>query len=142
FYINDELKDINQVLDDVGGRLAAIRNLPDGAGPIHYERDFGDTATLMLTVASPKADAAEIDLRAREIRDVSAGIPPNTDRASLLLCLPRRENYRLTRLGATKFIEYLKSQDSNLDPKLLDGAGCVGADMRGGHTDEQMLGWL
>src|SRR5919206_1918311 len=54
FSVSDEIKDASQVLDDVGGRLAAIRNLPDGAGPIRYQRDFGDTATLMLTVASPK----------------------------------------------------------------------------------------
>ena len=54
------------MLDDIGGRLAAIRNLPDGAGPIHYQRDFGDTATLMLTVASPKASGAEVDVRAAE----------------------------------------------------------------------------
>jgi multidrug efflux pump subunit AcrB len=31
FSVSDEIKDASQVLDDVGGRLAAIRNLPDGA---------------------------------------------------------------------------------------------------------------
>src|SRR6185503_1434274 len=64
FYISDELKDISTVLDDVGGRLAAIRNLPEGAGPIQYQRDFGDTATLMLSVASPKSGGPELQIRA------------------------------------------------------------------------------
>ena len=37
FSVSDEIKDASQVLDDVGGRLAAIRNLPDGAGPIRHD---------------------------------------------------------------------------------------------------------
>ena len=43
FYISDDLKDVSTVLDDVGGRLTAIHTLPEGAGPIQYQRDFGDT---------------------------------------------------------------------------------------------------
>src|ERR687883_939445 len=42
-------------LDDVAFRLNGISDLPDGAGPINFIRDFGDTAALMLTVASPRA---------------------------------------------------------------------------------------
>src|SRR5689334_2541822 len=68
-YMADELKDVSTVLDDIGGRLAAIRSLPEGAGPIQYQRDFGDTATLMLTVASPKSSAADIEVRAAKIRE-------------------------------------------------------------------------
>src|SRR5262245_18719618 len=68
FQLAGSLKQTGQVLDDIGGRLAAIVDLPDGAGPVDYIRDFGDTATLMLTVASPKADAAEIAVRARAIQ--------------------------------------------------------------------------
>src|ERR1041385_7239289 len=34
FSVNDDIKDASQVLDDIAGRLAAIRDLPDGAGPI------------------------------------------------------------------------------------------------------------
>ena len=147
FSINDELnnKDVNQVLDDIGGRLASIHNLPDGAGPIHYERDFGDVATLMLTVASPKSDGAELDVRAKQIREAIESVRPaalTEGRATLVVCFPQRENYRLTRLGATKFIEYLRAADAGLDPRLIEGGGCVGADMRGSQTDQQLLGWL
>ena len=35
---------------------------------MEFIKDFGDTATLMLTVASPKTDAVELTLRARQIR--------------------------------------------------------------------------
>ncbi len=48
-------------------RLSSTRlaTLPQGAGPVEFIKDFGDTAALMLTVASPKADDVELGLRAR-----------------------------------------------------------------------------
>ncbi|PWU06028.1 MAG: AcrB/AcrD/AcrF family protein, partial [Terriglobia bacterium] len=103
FYISDDLKDISTVLDDVGGRLAAIRSLPEGAGPIQYQRDFGDTATLMLTVASPKAGAADLAVRAANLREsilaTRASRSQSQDRTSIVFCFPAREDFRLTRLG-------------------------------------------
>lgn len=48
--------------DDISLRLSTIRDLPPGAGPIEFVKDFGDTAALMLTVASPKVDAVELSL--------------------------------------------------------------------------------
>ena len=46
-------------------KLDAITDLPDGAGPINFVKDFGDTAALMLTVASPKVSDLEVELRAK-----------------------------------------------------------------------------
>src|SRR5690242_18887238 len=142
FFISDELKDVSTVLDDVGGRLAAIRNLPDGAGPIQYQRDFGDTATLMLTVASPKASGADIEVRAAKLRHAIAATRAahggSQDRASIVLCFPMREDFRLARLGALQFVDYLRSTDGGLDPALLEGAGCVGADIRTNKTESQV----
>ena len=141
FSVNDDIKDVSQVLDDIGGRLAGIKDLPDGAGPIRYQRDFGDTATLMLTVASPKMTGAEIDVRAMQIREAIQAIrPAGEDRASIVFCFPQREDFRLVRLGAVKLVQYLSSADRSLDPKLLDGASCVGADVRASETDAQIMG--
>src|SRR5689334_4655308 len=141
-YLADELKEIGPVLDDIGGRLSAIRSLPDGAGPIQYQRDFGDTSTLMLTVASPKAGAADIELRAAKLRDAiavtRAAHGGSQDRASIVLCFPMREDFRLARLGALQFVDYLRSTDGDLDPALLEGAGCVGADIRTNKTESQV----
>ena len=146
FSINDDLKDVSTVLDDIGGRLAAIRNLPDGAGPIRYQRDFGDTATLMLTVASPKAGGPELEVRAAQIRkaieSTRARASGNQSRTSLVFCFPAREDFRLTRLGATQFVDHLRQLDSGLDPLLLDGVGCVGADIRTSRTDDQVRALL
>jgi multidrug efflux pump len=144
FFISDELTEVNTVLDDIGGRLSAVHNLPDGAGPIQYHRDFGDTATLMLTVASPRSDGAELAVRAAKIRkaieSVRAGSAPNAaHRASLILCFPPREDYRLTRLGAIHLIDYLRRLDSGLDPRLVDNAGCLGADVNSALSDQELL---
>src|SRR5580693_2747419 len=60
--VKRQFSDINLKLDALNGEL------PQGAGPISFQSDFGDTAALMLTIASPKADSVEIDIRARGIQ--------------------------------------------------------------------------
>src|SRR3977135_813296 len=57
-----QFADINLKLDALGSRL------PQGAGPINFQSDFGDTAALMLTVASPAADKTEVAVRAQTVR--------------------------------------------------------------------------
>jgi hypothetical protein len=63
-------------------KLDGIRDLPEGAGPITFIKDFGDTAALMLTVACPPASGVEMTLRARAIEQAirstrqAAGPPP------------------------------------------------------------------
>ena len=69
FTLSSHLKQTGQTLDDIGGRLASLRILPSGAGPPNFVRDFGDTATLLLTVASPMADPSELAFRANAIRE-------------------------------------------------------------------------
>jgi len=143
FYVSDQIKDVSQVLDDIGGRLAAIKDLPDGAGPIRYQRDFGDTAALMLTVASPRMTEAEVGVRAAQVRESIEGLRHgDSDRASIVFCFPPRDDFRLTRLGAGKLVNYLRSVDASLDPRLLDGAGCVGADVHTSRTDTEILNLL
>ena len=55
-------RETGKEFDDIKLKLDAIRDLPDGAGPINFVKDFGDTAALMLTVASPKVADAELDV--------------------------------------------------------------------------------
>jgi multidrug efflux pump subunit AcrB len=71
--------DVLKEFDDLKIKLDGIRDLPDGSGPIYFVKDFGDTAALMLTVASPRAGADEVASRAAEIRkaieDARRGLP-------------------------------------------------------------------
>src|SRR5262249_11268836 len=61
--------DRSKQLDDVAFRLNSITDLPQGAGPVNFIRDFGDTAALMLTIASPKATETDIAPRAIAVRN-------------------------------------------------------------------------
>src|SRR5258708_39264798 len=63
--------DRDKELEDVKIRLDSIHDLPQGAGPILYIKDFGDTSALMLTVASPPADPVQV---AWISKSVEAGI--------------------------------------------------------------------
>src|SRR5258707_837922 len=65
----DDVDDLKRQFSDINLKLNALSGqLPQGAGPITFQSDFGDTAALMLTVASPKADSVEIDLRSQAIQ--------------------------------------------------------------------------
>src|SRR5215471_4820991 len=74
FELVEEIKETGKEFDDIKLRLDGIRDLPQGAGPINFIKDFGDTAALMLTVASPHVSDVAIDVRAssiqRQIEDV------------------------------------------------------------------------
>src|SRR5262245_16914874 len=65
----DGVKDVGKEFDDIKMKLDAVGpHLPEGAGPIIFVKDFGDTAALMLTVASPKTPESQIALRADALR--------------------------------------------------------------------------
>ena len=86
----DNIKNTQQEFQDIGQRLNQITDLPDGAGPITWISDFGDTAALMLTVSSPTVPDLEIALRARGVRDaiekVRQGV--TSGRVTVLYCYP------------------------------------------------------
>jgi multidrug efflux pump subunit AcrB len=142
--LSDNLKDAGQTLDDIAGRLAAINNLPQGAGPINFQRDFGDTATLLLTVATPKSDEREIDLRAEVILRAINTVRPKAaaNRASLILCLPIRVDKRLTLLAVPRFKEDLARLGAAKDIRALDGPGFIGIDFESDLNEQAILGIL
>src|SRR5262245_51768676 len=66
--LDEDLKETGKEFDDIKLKLDSIHDLPDGAGPINFIKDFGDTAALMLTVASPRVSEVEISLRASDVK--------------------------------------------------------------------------
>jgi len=55
----EDVSDVKRQFSDINLKLNALSSqLPQGAGPISFQSDFGDTAALMLTIASPKADSS------------------------------------------------------------------------------------
>jgi multidrug efflux pump subunit AcrB len=66
--LDEGITDTKRQFSDINLKLDALNaQLPQGAGPISFQSDFGDTAALMLTVASPKVDAIEIAARANSV---------------------------------------------------------------------------
>jgi multidrug efflux pump subunit AcrB len=65
--VDYSVKDLKPVFNEMDLKLRSITDLPKGAGPIQFFSGFGDTAALMLTVASPKETEVAISLRAKEI---------------------------------------------------------------------------
>ncbi|HWT79105.1 MAG TPA: efflux RND transporter permease subunit, partial [Candidatus Methylomirabilis sp.] len=130
FTLSNQLKQTAQVLDDLGGRLAAINDLPQGAGPINYVRDFGDTATLLLTVASPRAGEVEIALRARAVRDAIQAVRPagSSGRASLVFCFPPIVDTQMIMVATTQFVDYVRLRGTARDIRIIKGTGFVGID--------------
>jgi multidrug efflux pump subunit AcrB len=66
--LDEGINDTKRQFSDINLKLNALNSqLPQGAGPITFQSDFGDTAALMLTVASPKVDAIEIAARSNSV---------------------------------------------------------------------------
>jgi multidrug efflux pump subunit AcrB len=120
--------------DDIALRLGGIRDLPPGAGPVEFIKDFGDTATLMLTVASPKADAVELSLRARQIRtaieQARAKVPvaARPRRASMVVAFPPALDSAIAERHRNLVTQVLTGERLIADAAPLGGPGFVGLD--------------
>jgi multidrug efflux pump subunit AcrB len=140
-YVNDTGKEF----DDIKLKLDSIHDLPDGAGPINFIKDFGDTAALMLTVASPKANEVEIALRAQAVQhaieQVRAHAQPVLpgERFTVVYNFPQAVGPRLIRLGFEAFARYLSDKGVAHDLRLLEGSGFMGLDGTSDADDAQLL---
>jgi multidrug efflux pump subunit AcrB len=75
--------DTGKEFDDIKVKLDALTDLPEGAGPIQYIKEFGETSALMLTVASPPASGAQLQLLATQ---VAASVTPSQSSVDVVLC--------------------------------------------------------
>src|SRR5215470_12279816 len=127
----DGEKNVGKELDDIKLKLDGIHDLPDGAGPIIFEKDFGDTAALMLTVASPRVASTEVALRARALqaaivraRDGRTAGP----RVALAHGLPGSINPHVGREAIDLFIRSATADGLIADAQMLEGPGFIGVD--------------
>jgi multidrug efflux pump subunit AcrB len=140
--LEDTVKEPAKEWDDIALRLDTIKDLPPGAGPILYLKDFGDTAALMLTVSSPKADAAEVAWRARDIRNAitkaRAGLRPGGERTTGVVCFPLNANQDVPRRHLQMLIRLARERGVGHDVLPLQGPGFVGIDGDFGPAGEQL----
>jgi multidrug efflux pump subunit AcrB len=68
--LSEDTKDSREQFSDINLKLQALGpRLPSGATGVQFQSDFGDTAAVMLTVASPPVDDLEVEMRARSVED-------------------------------------------------------------------------
>ncbi len=130
--------------DDLSLRLSTIRDLPPGAGPIEFVKDFGDTAALMLTVASPKVDGVELSLRSRAVReaiDTVRGRMPDAERAgraAIVVCFPVALDAAVAARHRDLVARVMTDRGLIRAAQPLAGPGFVGVDFTSSE-DEQTL---
>jgi multidrug efflux pump subunit AcrB len=124
--------DVPKEFDDIKMKLDSITNLPDGAGPIQFVKDFGDTAALMLTVASPKTGALEIGLRAHALRaaieDARAAAPHGGARVTIAHGLPASIAPAAVRPAVDLFVAAAGGDNLLRDAQVIQGPGFVAID--------------
>ncbi len=142
-WLREGTQDIGLQFDDIKLKLDGIHDLPQGAGPIEFLKDFGDTAALTLTVASPKADPVDIALRAEAIRqsieNVRRDAGGDGERATVVVCLPRSVNTRPLDRYLGIFAGEAKERKLARDVRTIQGPGFAGLDGVYGPDDAGIL---
>ncbi|MCU0686083.1 MAG: efflux RND transporter permease subunit [Polyangiaceae bacterium] len=126
-----EPADMGKTFDDVELKLRSLRELPPGALPVQLEKDFGDTAALLLTVASPKVSAAELAVRAEAIGvAIGAARRGEPGRASVVWNYPAELGDASLRRAVDALARELDARGLVADLRPVAGAGFYGFDVR------------
>lgn len=136
--LRQEIDDVDKALDDIQLKLNALSpTLPQGASPVQFIKDFGDTTNLMLTVASPRVSGVELELRARPleaaIREARTKADPQRPgrRASLVYAFPTTLDSNELRGTVKSMGEYAEAhREVAEDLRFFEGPGFMGLDAR------------
>jgi multidrug efflux pump subunit AcrB len=142
----DGTPDVPKEFDDIKLKLDSITDLPEGAGPIDFVKDFGDTSALMLTVASPKVNEAEIAARAQAVAAqihtirASAGAEQGP-RVALVHGMPSTVPAELVRGPLRLFTQAGEAEGLFRDARVINGQGFVGVDVATDKDDAALQEW-
>src|SRR2546429_2427494 len=131
----ENISDVKRQFSDINLKLNALNSqLPQGAGPISFQSDFGDTAALMLTIASPKADQIEIDVRAQAIQSAIQSVRAKKKYiehdvpVTIVYSFPRSISAG-TMLDAEQIFEQQAKEEGVLHaPQVIAGSGFIAVD--------------
>ncbi len=148
FKLDDKLKNTAPEFDDIALRLQDIHDLPQGAGPIRYFKDYDDVSNLMLTIASPRSSEVDISLRAdavkKGIERTRDAIPQhlNHNRTSIIVCYPYATPGSIPQRERLLFERYATDKGFLSDIRPVAGNGFVGVDAICNHTDDEVLSFI
>src|SRR5437879_3686019 len=131
----ENVSDVKKQFSDINLKLNSLNNqLPQGAGPISFQSDFGDTAALMLTIASPKADPVEINIRAQAVQSAIQSVrakrkyTEHNVPVAIVYSFPRSIS-PATMLDAVQLFEQQADEQSILRaPQIVSGSGFIALD--------------
>lgn len=131
--ISEDVEDTGRQFDDIAIKLDTIDDLPAGAGPIRFLKDFGDTAALMLTVASPPASPIEVELRAGSVRRAIERVRASEgaqagDRLTVAYLFAQSVSLEAVRPRLGLVSRYIEDEGIGSDTRLIEGSGFVGWD--------------
>ena len=131
----ETISDVKRQFSDINLKLNALNNqLPQGAGPISFQSDFGDTAALMLTLASPKADQVEINIRAQAIQSAIQSVRAKRKYTqhdvpvTLVYSFPRSISAATTLDAEQLFEQQAKEEGILRAPQVILGSGFIAVD--------------
>ncbi len=131
--LKEDIVDRATEWNDIQERLDSIHDLPQGAQPIVFQKDFGDTTTLMLTVASPAVSDVELDLRAlavtKAINAARAGVPDAASRVTLILNYPPEVNAGAMQALGEEAARYFEMLPGTRDARFFQHPGFLGLDL-------------
>jgi multidrug efflux pump subunit AcrB len=141
--LDDNVKDKQKEFSDINLKLNQLNaQLPRGAGPIQFNSNFGDTAALMLTVASPNVTPTEVALRAiairkaiEETRTQLARDAPQP-RVSVIYAFPLSVAAGPVRSNFESIADIARRNGTLKDLHFFDGPGYVGLDASTSFDDE------
>jgi len=133
--LDEGITDTKRQFSDINLKLDALNaQLPQGAGPISFQSDFGDTAALMLTVASPKTDDVEIAARAysieaaiRKARGAKRHVREG-HQVTVVDCFPQSISPQGVLNSGYLFQEEALSAGLIRDAEIIQGSGFIGVD--------------
>src|SRR5262249_2390072 len=146
--LDENVKDTTKHLNDINLRLNELSNkLPQGAGPIQFNSNFGDTAALMLTIASPRASEVDVALRARSVKtaieDVRSSLPKSAPqpRVSAVVSFPQSVAVEEVNMSFRLIVQIGTRMGIFSDAHVFQGPGFIALDMYSQHDDKTLQSW-
>jgi hypothetical protein len=137
----EQFSDINLKLEALGPKL------PPGATGIQFQSDFGDTAALMMTVASPPIDDLQMQMRSRSVEDAirsvrRAAYPSKLRRISVVYMFPLTLSEAAVARTTDVFRVEAERAGVLRQSQLIHGRGFIGADGETSFDDNYIQAYI
>jgi multidrug efflux pump subunit AcrB len=143
--VDYKVDDTKPIFNEMDLKLRGITDLPAGAGPIQFFSGFGDTAALMLTIASPRESEVAVSLRADEIENRikevrSSASVDGADRATVVVAFPLTLHIPDLGTHLEQSVGACLAKGGLLaDARSLEGRGFVALDGKTSASDQDIV---